>query len=160
MRKKVSARFLLVGALALALSALVAILALVPAYVSVRIARASLESSVQAAAKAQGSDQAISAKTQRLITALKPIANATSSPSDTVAKALEQKPAGLSITTITYTGGTKPTAVLTGESTRREAVNAFRDALEKTGAFPKIEVPVAALVGAQDGRFTMTLSGF
>lgn len=159
MQKRNTARFLLISSFMIAGAALVAILAILPAYVSVRIARASIESANQEAAGSMSADQDTAIRTQALITNLTPIANATSSPSSALAFALAQKPAGISITTITYTGGSKPTILLTGTSQRREAMNTFRDALEASGRFSSVAVPVAALVGAQEGRFTITLNG-
>ncbi len=154
------ARFLFIGSATLAAGACIAILALLPAIVSVRIARASLDAPLQESAHGNASaDQAAAARAQALIGALRPIAQATSSPTDVISFALAQKPAGISITNITYTGGDKSEIVLSGMSGAREAVNTFRDALEKTGRFSSVVVPVAALVGTQDGRFTVTLSG-
>jgi len=156
--KRMRARFLLIGSLAIAVAAIVAILSVVPAFMSVRIAHASLESSLQESAGSQSEDQAAAARAQALIGAFKSIASATSSPSDALAAALAQKPAGISITAITYTSG-KNEIVLSGLAARREAVNQFRDMLEKTGRFSGVAVPVGALVGTQEGRFTVTLSG-
>ncbi|MFZ2555666.1 MAG: PilN domain-containing protein [Minisyncoccia bacterium] len=159
LRRRMSARFLLVGSLMLATSALLGLLAILPAYVSVTISRATLESSTEAAAQSSSGDQAAAQQAQGLITLLTPLATATSSPATALAAVLAQKPVGISVTTISYVGGAKKTLVLSGIASRREAVNQFRDALEKTGLFSSVAVPVAALVGTQDGRFTMTLSG-
>jgi energy-coupling factor transporter transmembrane protein EcfT len=159
MQKRNTARFLLIGALMIGGAAVIAILAILPAYVSVRVARAALDSTNQGVGtESLGEDQAAAVRTQGLITNLSPIANATTSPVDALMTALAQKPAGISITTFTYTSGTK-TLLLTGTSQQREAVNAFRDALEASGRFGSVAVPVAALVGAQEGRFTVTLGG-
>ena len=159
MQKRNSARFLLLGSLMFAAAAIVAILAILPAYVSVRIARAAVDSSAQqAAAESMTDDQNAAVRTQGLLTHLAPVVNATTSPSGALTIALAQKPADASITLITYASNAK-SLVLTGTSQRREAVNAFRDALEASGRFSSVAVPVAALVGAQDGRFTVTLSG-
>ena len=35
----------------------------------------------------------------------------------------------------------------------------YRDALSGSGRFVDVAVPVAALVGTQEGKFTITLSG-
>jgi Tfp pilus assembly protein PilN len=159
MQKRNSARFLLLGSFIFATAAVIAILAILPAYVSVRIARAAVDSAMQDSTSAgMGTEQAAAVRTQTLITNLTPIANATSSPTDTLSVALSLRPAGISITTITYTGGSKSSILLTGTSERREAVTAFRDALQASGRFSNVAVPVAALVGTQEGRFTITLS--
>ncbi|OGG58574.1 hypothetical protein A2765_02515 [Candidatus Kaiserbacteria bacterium RIFCSPHIGHO2_01_FULL_56_24] len=159
-RRRMFAHFLLIGSIAFGAGACVAILSIVPAFLSVKIARAALDASQRD--HAQGSvseDQSAAVRAQGLITALQPIANASSSPTEALSLALAQKPAGLSITAITYTGGAKGTLALTGTADRREAVSAFRDGLEKTGRFSKVEVPVAAILGTQEGKFTITLSG-
>lgn len=149
---------MLVGAGVIAAAALVAILAIMPAYISVRIARASVETASSPSDGPASADQEAAVRTQKLITSLAPVANATTSPTGALAAALAEKPAGLSITSITYASD-KSTLVLSGTASRREAVSALRDALEATGRFSSVAVPVAALVGAQEGRFTITLTG-
>lgn len=156
--KRNSARFLFVGACMSAAAAIVAILAIMPAYLSVRVARASVETAAQQSGGTATADQEAAVRTQGLITNLTPIANATTSPVGALDVALAEKPAGLSITSITYTSD-KSTIVLTGTASRREAVSALRDALEASKRFSTVAVPVAALVGAQEGRFTITLTG-
>lgn len=158
--RRINVRFLFIGACFLAAGAVVALLALIPSLISVRIARASAESSVPAASPEDvNDDQAAANNAQKLIAVLKPLVQATTSPSEVVGKALAQRPAGIAITTITYTGGTPGKLVLSGTSATRDAVNAFRAALEHSGVFDSVSVPVAALVGAQEGEFTVTLSG-
>lgn len=158
MQKRNSARFLLVGSFMISAAAVVAILAIMPAYISVQIARAAVENGAERGGGTASADHEAAVRTQGLITQLNPVANATSSPTDALSLALAQKPAGLSITTITYARD-KSTILLTGISQRREAVNALRDALEATKRFSSVTVPVSALVGAQEGRFTITLTG-
>ena len=153
------ARFLLTGSLVITGAACVAILSILPALISVRIARASLESSVQESQGSLKEERAAALRAQNLITALGPLVQATSSPIEALSVVLAQKPVGISLTTITYSGGAKGTLVLSGTSDGRDAVNAFRDALGKTGRFSNVAIPVAALVGTQGGRFTVTLSG-
>jgi Tfp pilus assembly protein PilN len=158
-RRKISARFILVASGAIAIGALIAILALMPAYLSVRVARASIDSAInQAAAGNLSAEQTAAVRTQGLITTLKPLASATSSPSDALLRALALKPPGVSITSITYSGG-KSSVVLSGTSARREAVDEFRRALEASARFTTVSVPVSAIVGTQEGRFSITLGG-
>jgi hypothetical protein len=157
-RKRNSARFILVASGMIAAAALLAILAIMPAYVSIRVARAAAEAGVHEAGEAASEDQDEAIRTQRLILTLTPIANATTSPISALSAALAEKPAGLSITSISYASD-KSTILLAGTATRREAVSALRDTLEATKRFSSVTVPVAALVGAQEGRFTITLTG-
>ncbi len=140
-----------------AVAGLIALTAIAPAFISLRIARAALDS--PATVERTAADELAGKEAQNLIAALKPIAVATSSPSAAVTLALSKKPAGVSIQSITYTGGATPKITMTGTSKTRESLGAFRSALQATGAFSRVEVPVAALVGAQEGRFTLTLFG-
>ena len=147
-------RFIMVGAAASAFGALAAVIALLPAFINVRIARASLEA--PSAAQEAREDNATASHAQTLVDALKPLTG--TPPSDALAEALALQPAGISITGIAYR--TNPEEIeLTGISKNREDVNAFRDVLVQSGRFTGVEVPVAALVGTQEGRFTMTLTG-
>jgi hypothetical protein len=149
---------MVVGASMLAAGAIIAILSIMPAYISVRIARAAVEADARENGGAASADQEAAVRTQGLMTHLTPIANATTSPVSALAIALAEKPAGLSITSITYSSD-KSTITLTGTATRREAVSTLRDTLDATKRFASVTVPVAALVGTQEGRFTITLTG-
>jgi Tfp pilus assembly protein PilN len=152
----IRARFLLVLSVALLVAAIVGLLSLAPALISVRIAQESLRSTEAAAGEAAREDQQKQVRAQALIDALKPVMNASSSPMESVAAALLARPANISITTITYSKGT---IILSGTSRNRQAVNAYSEALGNDERFTTVAVPVAALVGAQEGRFTVTLNG-
>lgn len=155
--KSVRARYLTVGALVLTLGALIASLSLVPTFISITSAEDALTVPSDEASAALD-DQQKALRAQNLVKALTPLL-ATSTPSDVISGALALRPAGISITQITYQAGQK-TIALSGTSARREAVNGFRDALEASGLFKSVAVPVSALVGTQDGRFTITLTRF
>lgn len=152
---RLRARFMFTLALALFIGALAAALALVPAFISTRIALSSLpEGEISETAR---DDQVQGARAAALVAALAPIVHATSSaPIDSVTAALALKPAGMSISGVRYSKGK---IELSGVATNRAAVSAFRDALEKDARFTTVAVPVTALVGTQEGRFTITLSG-
>ncbi|HWO07694.1 MAG TPA: PilN domain-containing protein [Candidatus Paceibacterota bacterium] len=156
--RRMRARFVFIGASIVSLAALVAALALAPAFVSVQIAQASLHAPSLEETRAAQDDQEKVARAQSLVTALGPLTHASSSVSDALALALELQPRSISITALTYQAATHQ-IVLSGTSQSREAVNEFRDALREAGAFTDVSVPVAALVGAQEGRFTITLTG-
>lgn len=153
--RRMRARFILVGALVLTIGAAVACLALLPALVSVQVAHASLNAPPEESAAARD-DQQKASRAQVLVTALGSLASATTSSANALAGALALRPTGISVTAITYQANAH-TIQLSGTSPRREAVNAFRDALEGSGAYSSVTVPVAALVGTQEGRFTITL---
>lgn len=153
---RVWTRFLFVGALIFVGGAVVAMLALLPALISVRVARANIETAD--ATYSASSDQSAAKRTHALLGVLGPIVAATSSPTDTLVTVLARKPADVSLETITYAGD-RSSIVLSGVSKRREGVSEYRDALEEMGRFSSVAVPVAALVGTQEGKFTITLTG-
>lgn len=153
--RRVRARLIMVFGLTLAAAAVVAILTLLPAFISISIARAGLPSAQETGAP---EEQVAAAQALALIKTLSSFV-ATSSPSVHIAEALALKPETVSVTSIRYSGGTPGSIVLSGVSLRREGVNAYRDALSSDGRFGKVSVPVAALVGTQEGRFSMTISG-
>lgn len=141
----------------LLISAVVAFIALIPAYMSVRLARNALEQEVGITEDADTKAAQLEAsRAQAIITALKPVAMATSSPSSALQAALSVKPAGISIKVITYGKGT---LTLTAAGVNREVINDYRDALDAHPLFSSVVIPVAALVGAQEGKLTITLKG-
>lgn len=150
-------RFLAVGGAVLALSGVVASLSLLPALISIRIAESSVTRAAAEASASIQEEQAQALRAQNLIDATMPLATATSSPMDILFFVLGEKPAGVSVTGMTVT---PEIITLTGNSGSRVALNAYRDTLNASGRFGSVVVPVAALVGAQDGRFSITLSGF
>lgn len=152
------ARYIGLGSLVLILAALVAILAMVPSFFAIRFARASL-APIETSARASSDDQKQANRAQALLGALKPQLAATSSPTSALTRALAVRPAGISITQISYSRGEPSKIVLTGTSASRDAINRFRGALEKDGAFSSVSIPVSALVGVQEGKFTATLTG-
>lgn len=153
--RRMRARFVIVCGLTLASAAVVAILSLLPTFISISVARAGLASQTQEGAPLE---QAEAARTLALIQTLNTFVS-TTSPSATLEGALALRPQGVSVTSVRYVSGKPASLVLSGTSARREGVNAYRDALVHDGRFGKVSVPVAALVGTQEGRFSITLSG-
>lgn len=155
---RLRARVILAASLILACGAIIACLALAPAIISVQVASASLATPSEEAEAAR-EDSTKAGRAQSLIAALGPLVSSTSSATNALDQALALQPADISISVITYTAESN-TIVLSGLSKGREAVNDFRDALEASDQFADVAVPVAALVGTQQGRFTITLKGF
>lgn len=151
------ARYLFFTGVVFTVGATVASLALLPAFLTVFVARASVAPSVE---EARGSrdDSAAASRAQMIVGALKPLVSATTTPSVALEQALELQPRELSITSITYEAAAHK-LVLSGVADERGAVNVFSDALKGSGVFTNVNVPVAALAGTQEGRFTMTLTG-
>lgn len=156
--QKARARTVLCGALMCALAAGVACLALLPTLISIQVARASLNAPSSDEVATARSDQEQALRTQGRVAALKSLMSATSSAPAALAMALSLQPAGISITSATYQAG-RHEIVLSGNSQNREVLNSFRDELRGSGTFTGVTVPVAALVGTQGGRFTITLTG-
>ena len=51
------------------------------------------------------------------------------------------------------------TIVVEGLSQSREAINEYRAELSNDARFQSVSVPIGALAGIEDGRFTVTLMG-
>lgn len=153
--RRARARFVIVLGLTISASALVAILALLPAFISISIARAGL--ATESATEAP-EEQAEAARTLALIQTLNAFAG-TTSPSTALEASLALRPQRVSVTSVRYASGAPASLILSGVSAEREGVNGYRDALVSDGRFGKVSVPVAALVGTQEGRFSITLSG-
>lgn len=154
-KRRFYARCVFVGAVVVSIIACIAIISLVPAFASVRIARAALERRADPAANIS-EEQAAAFRSQKLIALAKPLANATSSPTELLTQALAGRPADVVVTNISYRSGER-SIVLSGVSPRRASMETYRSALENSDAFTSVSVPVAALLGTQEGRFTITL---
>lgn len=154
---KARSRLVFVAAAVVAAGGLLACLSLAPVLISISTAQAALNAPSLEEEASLREDQVKGLRAQALITALTPLL-ATTTPTGSVSSALELLPAGVSVTSVSYDSGGKK-IVLSGTSARREAVNAYRDALEASGLFSSVVIPVAALVGTQEGRFTITLTG-
>jgi Tfp pilus assembly protein PilN len=153
--REVRSRFILTLALVLLVGALVASASMLPAWISVRIALNGISHDSEMSQTVR-EDQAKHARALALVNVLNPLLLSTTTPSGGLIAALTAKPAGMSITGINYTKGQ---LVLTGVSRDRQALNEYRETLEDEALFTSVNVPVAALVGTQDGRFTITLLG-
>lgn len=156
------ARIILVGTLAASLSACVAILSLVPALLTVEVPLMTedISSGAEKDQKAlYEENRKVAAKVRTMLSVLAPFSEEKPSIQRLIARVYELTPEGVYIERIQYQSGKEGNITLTGTSEAREPVNDFRTALVSEGVFESVSVPVAALVGALDGRFTMTLSG-
>lgn len=163
MARSARAKFILTGALVCAGAAFAGIVALSPAFFVVYFARvASPEGSGAVATEQEMQRKADQEAAGRIRVLLQEIASATTkhmSASDAIAGAYTLRPAGITIGGVAYTAGTPGTITLVGSAKTREDVSAFRDALARDARFEHVSVPVAALVGALEGNFTITLTG-
>ncbi len=149
------ARFLIVLSLVLIGLSVLAYVALLPSFVA-------LESNTLSDAEisAQGNSVTQSLKSmqgsQALLTAVSPVIYATSSPSLAIEKAIALRPKGATVSRIRYISSSR--SIQIAGVANREALTAYRTALENDGMFTTVSVPVAALVGAS-GQFSITLAG-
>lgn len=154
------ARFILVGAGVLSVAAAIAILALLPAFLSVYLPRVALSNTppskdAEQTAAARG---AVSS-TRTLINELKPLTQDKTSYSQIVGVIFDLVPSGVTINNIQYTAGKPGTITVSGTTARRENISIYREALARDKRFDNVTVPVAALVGILAGNFTVTLTG-
>lgn len=87
------------------------------------------------------------------------LVESTSSPATVAAQAVAARPKGVTLSHIVYNSGTPSTLMLVGKASRREDVNAYRAALAADTRFTSVSVPINALVGADNGDFTLTITG-
>ncbi|MDO8481857.1 MAG: hypothetical protein Q7S75_02125 [bacterium] len=158
-------RLILVGSLVFLGMAILAGIALLPAYVVLQVEKSS-QAKLAAIVSTQPEpnpqiqterDDII--RTQTLIAKITPIVSATSSPTESIKYALALRPKGVTVTNINFTSGPQWSVTITGDSAGREHINQYREALSNDGHFQSVSVPVGALVGSNDGRFTITLTG-
>ena len=154
-------RFLLTGSLVFSAAATAAIPKLMPAYFAAVLPRMSLsgpqldnEQRVQ-----EESDREIASRTRSLLAALMPFSEEQPAIYERIAKANSLRPSGVTIERITYQRGETGEITIAGIAQSREHVNAYREALEGEPLFERVSVPVAALVGASEGNFTVSLYG-
>lgn len=158
------ARFVLTGSLALLLGAALVLLALTPA-----ILRSGQWKSTEVAGEGV---QAVSAedveqsrievlRAQALLEQFR-IGSAYDRETITALEVvLHARPAGVSVRDIQYTveSSGEATLVLRGIAAERTNINAYRNALSGEEIFTSVSVPVGAFAEAEEGRFSITLTG-
>jgi len=137
----------------------VAAIILLPSYVIVEKNRSALEASGAASdtPSANKSDQDLLNHIKSRVGELGPLVSATSTPNDLITAALALRPVGITIDHIGYSIGKTATILLTGSSKAGDQVNAYQRSLASSNAFAGVSVPVGALAGVNDGRFSITI---
>ncbi len=157
------ARVVFVSALMLGLAAVVASVALMPALFLAITPLIDESKSLSELEKEQTAQYETSRKeaasTRANIAMLAPLIEGRVSPQALIGRVYALRPSGVSISAIKYHAGTSGQIVITGTSNAREPLNDYRSTLMNTGLFEGVSVPVAALVGALEGNFSMTLTG-
>ena len=143
----------------LMIAAGVGFLTLLPSYVALQVNLGAHTDQGGHAHDVTAQDRADIVRTQKLIGQLHGVVNATSSPSATIRVALGLRPKGVIVEHMTYAPGLSGSLVLVGTAPSREGISSYRDALAHDPHFKTVSLPVDALVGAQGGQFTITLSG-
>lgn len=143
----------LVG-LILLVSACLVMLALVPSAVVVR--SAFIRSAQEAVTpNSRSEDSRALVEAQALIGQMNVLLG-TSTPVSLIADILAKRPPKTTVNHITYTPGT---LVFSGAAEHRDNVNVFRTTVAADARFVGVTVPINALVGVEDGAFTMTVTG-
>lgn len=154
-KRMYTARLLVTASIALFGCACIAFLALLPSYVTLHMGQQPMDAGT--AAKIGDADRAEIQKAQNYLSALQQVASATTTASELVAKLLAQQPAGIHIDQISFEAGDPRVLSITGRADATEKIDAYRKALTALSIFKNVSVPVGDLVGAQDGRFSMTI---
>ena len=152
------ARYIIAGSLVALFAAALAALALLPSYLALHAAEVA-DSAATSAKAASDADRTALASLRTMISALSPLAIATSTPTQAINHALSMRPAAISIDRITYTAGDPSSIALSGASATREAINGYRQALSADAQFKSVSIPVADLTAAPGARFSLTLMG-
>jgi len=159
-------RALLILALVLLGSATFSFFTLLPAHIAMQVERSAAErpdtdqTKVLSPAENQvriERQEVIRSRT--LLNTITPIISSTSSPTESINTALSLRTNGIRVDRIAFVAGVDGGITLSGLSLGRENINQYKDALIKSARFKGVSVPVGALVGSEDGRFTITLTG-
>ena len=146
------------GSLAASAAAIVAALSLVPAYLALHVGDEP-QSMQKGDQSSYESDRAAIVHTQKIVQNLMPVMNATTTPSDTIARILRLRPPGVSVDHVSYLSGDKTTIIIGGSAKSRQGVSGYRDALAADSRFKNVFVPIADLIGAENQGFSITISG-
>lgn len=153
-------RFLLLGSGGGVAAALVFAASLLPAYFALeaeRSALADVRANMESPDSLERTERSEGARVRLLLTGVEPAFAATSTVYGLVDAALRAKPAGVSLERIALTA--ESGMLISGTAPGREKVQAYRTALLADGAhFSAVSVPVASLLGSEEGRFTITLT--
>ena len=154
------ARFMVALSILIFALAVILGLSLIPSYLALSLATSPTRD-VPETARAQPADAAAIARAQALIGQFSPSLTSTSSPTALLRKAIEARPAGLTLNHLSYQAGQQSATgeiILVGHAPR-EKIAAYRNALTSAKTFSSVSLPVAALVGSDNGRFSITLRG-
>jgi hypothetical protein len=153
------AHFVLVGSIAALVGALLAFLALLPAYtITLFQHNISEVASTAPLTTEDENERAELLRSRSLVRQFSPIASGTNSSFEAIMAALEMRPEDVLIQNIRYTrdGGSM---VIRGIALNRADIIAYRDLLSEDARFENVSVPASDLAGNEGGQFSMTLTG-
>lgn len=152
-------RFVSFVSFALAALAVLFMLALLPAYLALHAERATLAqaSPPSSLSDEERVDRTEGARVKTMLSDLAIAAPATSTISSAVSATLSLKPQGVFIDRISFSPHMG--LIVAGRASGRDAIQGFRTALlSDTERVAAVSVPVASLLGAEEGRFTITIT--
>ena len=150
------ARFVVAGSLVGLAAAALSGLALLPTYLALQVGQRDSSPEISSRGSVDQADREGIIHTQSLLAALSPLLAATTTPTETIALALSLRPANVTVDHVSYTSGSPSTIMIVG-SAAREAINAYRQALQSDPHWKSVSVPVGDLAGAVGGQFSVTL---
>jgi len=150
-----TARVLAVLSLTLFVLALLTGILLVPSLLALRLAAPPVSAS-ESARDARSASTTEVAQAQAIVRAVAPLLSSRASPVEAIQAVLADKPRGVVVNRITYIH--HEGQVLLSGFGARDAINGYRETLLRNGRFSAISLPVSALVGSDDGRFSMTIT--
>lgn len=149
------ARFVTVFSLAIFGLAAVASAALVPSYIALEIASPQIIE-VPESGRSESADPVAVTRAHTLVRELSAVITATTSPSMLYTRALEARPQGLAVDSVTYSRADGRITI--SGAGARELISAYRNTLSTDPLFASVSVPVGALVGSDGGRFSITIT--
>ena len=154
--KTYRARFIVTASVFLLLGSLVGGLSLLPGYLTLYSGAAG---TAEAGTREKSADRTELVAAQSLVVALAPVLAATSSPAEIIGVALAARPARVTVDHVSYTAGPIGTLMLVGSAGNRNQIEAYRQALTDNPHFDSVALPVNNLLGAEGGKFSITLTG-
>ena len=154
------AHFVLVGSLTGIVCGSIALLALLPLYAIVRAEHGALEVNTPILRGASDAEERAGImRAQFLVREFRPLASSTPPALEILGIALDARPPGVTVSSMSYVRGDPGMIVLGGVARSRDEINAYRTVLAKDPHFKSVAVPIGILTGSEGGRFTITLSG-
>ena len=98
-------------------------------------------------------------RAQALIVQVAPMLSASSSISSAILRAIQSRPVGVQINSISYSADAGQSIILGGSANNRELLDQYRTNLQKEPTFSSVKLPVGELVSFKGGNFTITISG-